>query len=143
MHKIFRKTNISNPLIHNCTCAYQGVRNVSFSENFASVIHGWPHIRFKHKCLFKPLVVSTKRSQKPVFERWKFQYAWLGNGHQALKGEAISISQFHIYLLSISSSLSSAVLIYLCGPKNINENRKIEKFFLKSSDILSCRQKNV
>ena len=25
-------------------CAYQGVRNVSFSENFAYVLNGWPLI---------------------------------------------------------------------------------------------------
>ena len=37
--KIFRKTNISNPLIHTRTCAYQGVRNVSFSENVAIVLN--------------------------------------------------------------------------------------------------------
>ena len=34
VHKIFRKTNISNPLIRRLKCAYQGVRNISFSENF-------------------------------------------------------------------------------------------------------------
>ena len=42
---IFRKTNISNPLIRTHTCAYQGIRNVSFSENFAYILnpedHGW------------------------------------------------------------------------------------------------------
>ena len=27
---------------HKGTCAYQGVRNVSFSENFAYVLNGWP-----------------------------------------------------------------------------------------------------
>ena len=37
VRKIFRKTNISYPLIRTCMCAYQGVRNVSFSENFADV----------------------------------------------------------------------------------------------------------
>ena len=41
-HEIFRKTNISNPLIHTRTCTYQGVENVSFSENFACVLNGWP-----------------------------------------------------------------------------------------------------
>ena len=35
--KIFRKTNISYPLIRTRTCVYQGVRNVSFSENSAYV----------------------------------------------------------------------------------------------------------
>ena len=38
--KIFRKTNISNPLIRTRTRTYQGVRNVSFSENFASILNG-------------------------------------------------------------------------------------------------------
>ena len=34
IHKIFRKTKFVNPLICTRTCAYHGVRNVSFSENF-------------------------------------------------------------------------------------------------------------
>ena len=42
IRKIFRKANISNPLIRTRTCAYQGVRNVSFSENFAYVLYGCP-----------------------------------------------------------------------------------------------------
>ena len=33
--QIFRKTNISYPLIRSRRCAYQGVRNVCFSENLA------------------------------------------------------------------------------------------------------------
>ena len=37
LRRIFRKTNISNPLIRTRTCVYQGVKNVSFSENFAYV----------------------------------------------------------------------------------------------------------
>ena len=40
VRKIFRKANISNPLIRTRTRAYQGVRNVSFSENFAYVLNG-------------------------------------------------------------------------------------------------------
>ena len=42
VRKIFRKNNISNPLIRTRTCAYQWVRNVIFSENFAHVLNGWP-----------------------------------------------------------------------------------------------------
>ena len=37
--RIFRKTDISYPLIHTRTCAYQWVRNVSFSENFAYLLN--------------------------------------------------------------------------------------------------------
>ena len=33
--------------IHQCTCAYQGVTNVSFSENFVYVLNGWPHTNFR------------------------------------------------------------------------------------------------
>ena len=36
--QIFRKTNISYPLIRTRTCAYQGVRNIRFSENLACLI---------------------------------------------------------------------------------------------------------
>ena len=35
---IFRRTNISYPLIHTHTCAYQGVRNVCFSENLSCFV---------------------------------------------------------------------------------------------------------
>ena len=41
IHKIFRNTNISHTLIHTRTCAYQGARKASFSENFAYVLTGW------------------------------------------------------------------------------------------------------
>ena len=39
--KFSEKTNVSYPLIRTRTCAYQGVRNVSFSENFAYVLNEW------------------------------------------------------------------------------------------------------
>ena len=36
--QIFRKTNISFPLIRTRMCVYQGVRNVCFSENLARFV---------------------------------------------------------------------------------------------------------
>ena len=33
----FQKTNVSYPVKSTPTCAYQGVRNVSFLENFVDV----------------------------------------------------------------------------------------------------------
>ena len=39
--QILWKTNISDLLIRTSAGAYQGVRNVSFSENFAYVLNGW------------------------------------------------------------------------------------------------------
>ena len=36
--QIFWKMNISYPLIHKRICAYEGVRNVSFSENLACFV---------------------------------------------------------------------------------------------------------
>ena len=35
----FEKTNIFYPLISTRTCAYQEVRNISFSENFAYILN--------------------------------------------------------------------------------------------------------
>ena len=42
--KIFRKTIISNHLIRISTCAFQGVRKVSFSKNFAYILNGLPPV---------------------------------------------------------------------------------------------------
>ena len=39
--KFFWKANISYPLIRTRTCTYQGVRNVSFSQNFAYLLSIW------------------------------------------------------------------------------------------------------
>ena len=39
VRKIFRKTSISYPLIRTYTCVYQGVRNVSFSEDFVNILN--------------------------------------------------------------------------------------------------------
>ena len=39
--EIFRKTNILCPLIPARTCAYQGLRDVSFSENVSNVLNEW------------------------------------------------------------------------------------------------------
>ena len=36
-----QKTSISDPSIRTRTCAYQRVKNISFSENFAYVLNGW------------------------------------------------------------------------------------------------------
>ena len=41
VRKIFRKTNIFYPLIPTRACAYQWVKNISFSDNFANVINEW------------------------------------------------------------------------------------------------------
>ena len=40
--KFSEKLTFLTPLISTHTCAYRGVRNVSFSENFAYVLNGWP-----------------------------------------------------------------------------------------------------
>ena len=39
------KLTFLTPRIRTYTCAYQGVRNVSFSENFEKVLKEWSHIR--------------------------------------------------------------------------------------------------
>ena len=39
--QMFRKTNISYPLVRTRTCAYQGVRNISFSGYFPYPLNEW------------------------------------------------------------------------------------------------------
>ena len=69
--QISRKTNISYPLIHNHTCAYQGVRNVCFLEN----------TRFEI-CLFALLptnwcVGDTLNSKNVTYMESTFSSLWL------------------------------------------------------------------
>ena len=39
------RNNILYPLIHKCTCAYQGVRNVNLEDKFAYVINHFYHLK--------------------------------------------------------------------------------------------------
>ena len=49
VHKIFgKKLTFLTPLIRTHTCAYQGVRHVSFSENVAYILNGWLHMVLNH-----------------------------------------------------------------------------------------------
>ena len=53
VRQIFRKTDISYPLIRTRTCGYQGVRNVRFSENLACFVF------FKHPFWDSPFCLIT------------------------------------------------------------------------------------
>ena len=80
MRKTFRKTNVSDPLIRTRACAYQGVTNVSFSENFAYVLNGW--------FLMPKVVTKVIRSDFCLSFSVITQYlAWAG--HILIKGDWI------------------------------------------------------
>ena len=85
---MFRKTSISYPLIRTCTCAYQGVKNVSFSESFAYVLNGFPLNRyfwrnsfFKKVLDFKTLKVRRYRETitKNKGNNFRIVWYWLKN----------------------------------------------------------------
>ena len=56
--KIFRKIKISNPMIYTLKSAYQGVRNVSFPENFAYVLTEWSVMKHVKSILNKSWIKS-------------------------------------------------------------------------------------
>ena len=65
--QIFRKTNISYPLIRTRTCAYQGVRNVRFSKNLACFVF------LKHPSRDSPFCLITdeiKLLEHLSFNNW-------------------------------------------------------------------------
>ena len=93
--QIFRKTNISYPLIRTRTCAYQGVRNVCFLENLACFVF------LKHPfwdppfCLIYVCVSGGKKCSFPenlacfVFLKHPFwdsifclTYVWVSGGNK-------------------------------------------------------------
>ena len=64
---ISRKTAISYPLIRTRTCAYQEVRNVSFSKYFAFMLNGWSlkdHTYHEQKEMLRVFLLRWKYWQK-------------------------------------------------------------------------------
>ena len=76
--QIFRKTNISYPLIRTRTCAYEGERNVRFSENLACFVFLNTHFEIHPFALLstKYLKVSSTSSQMnevcSLLLNWRF-----------------------------------------------------------------------
>ena len=62
VRKIFRKINNSYLLICTRTCAYEGVRNVSFSENFVKVLSKWSHVRKNLHFFSETVITKVMRS---------------------------------------------------------------------------------
>ena len=69
---------------HTHTCAYQGVRNVSFSKNFANVLNEWPKLleaivkKMGERCIRNELVwkLFYIRSQLVSIVVFFFRLAW-------------------------------------------------------------------
>ena len=92
VRKIFQETNISYPLIYPSTCAYQDVRNVSFSETFAYVLNGWPP---------KWLLISI----------WSRSIQKLRNVSQILYQKWIYLSIYQSIYLSIYQSIYLSIYL--------------------------------
>ena len=79
VRKFLRNTNISYPLICIRTCAYQGVRNISFLENFAYVRNEWFYESFLLISWNVPFLYPLKTSENFVFRGYKIgKSAWSG-----------------------------------------------------------------
>ena len=66
-HQIFRETNISYPLIRTRTSAYQGVRNVRFSENSACFVYLKTRFEIHPLVLLPTISILDKSWQKYLF----------------------------------------------------------------------------
>ena len=56
-------------------CAYQGVKNVSFSENFAYVLNGWCHFQLNNK---QEAIVYSQNNRKYVADEQNQDYSLEG-----------------------------------------------------------------
>ena len=91
--QIFRKTNISDPLIRTRTCAYQGVINIHFSESLASFVF------LKHPFWDSPICLITVEKYynsletKHVFEeRERVCFEWIRKNTQELSDEKLRVT---------------------------------------------------
>ena len=80
-HQIFRKTNISYPLIRTLTTTYQGVRNVRYSENLASFVFMKHPFWDSPFCLITDVMqCSTRRWFKDLnsLQKWRVNGVIIG-----------------------------------------------------------------
>ena len=57
--------------IRGCACAYQGVRNVSFSEQFVYVLHELRELNFRIPFLSKIFLKSLHQFDSSIGVRWR------------------------------------------------------------------------
>ena len=100
--KTLKKTNISYHLIRKCTCSYQGVRNASFSENFAYVPNKWSLAKFTPQYYMVAHVSShvyLKEISKRVYQN---RYLFVS-----------SIISFRVYRLHFEFSIWNVLIFFI------------------------------
>ena len=114
--QIFRKRNISCPLIRTRRCAYQGVRNVPFLENLACYVFLKPPFWGSSFCLIidniKNVVKKDKvhKPEEATILKCSFKKVYLKNS-EILELSNLILLPNYCYLLSWAS------LVFSCSAK--------------------------
>ena len=131
VRKIFPKTNISNPLIRTRTCAYQKVRNVSFSENFTYVLNGWPQMKSKEINLNIDLNTQIQWLNYSIIQKVTNLFIWLAlqKNHamfihcKSYTSVAFLLKYQHSKMLWCSNSnVSLNLYMYIRSPHKYSKN---------------------
>ena len=127
--KIFRKTIISKPLIRISTCAFQGVRKVSFSKNFAYILNGLPSLH--------PWI-KLEAHDKHFLKKTSWQFIFADKIFKTVCGNLRKIWSRDIELLVILR-FRKIVLFYKIINKTTTANQEnTEPFWWKLSHKASC-----
>ena len=114
-------TDISYPLIRTRTCPYQGVRNVSFSENFAYVLNEWSVNTFIFPDAYLGhcgISFLQKQTQSQMFDKFLKSLSdllcvcvFINNELQETRFRNISFHSIHlIYLQSVWQNIQFGYL---------------------------------
>ena len=89
------------------TCAYQGVRNISFSENFACVRNGWPQMKKIIELYLRPCQWLFLQKQSRLKSFWfsdKVRNTPLGQSWVSRKGKIRRSGKFENFLVEDSQN---------------------------------------
>ena len=125
VRKRFLKTNISYPLIRTRMYPYQGVRNVSFQENFSYVLNerspfsfSFVYLKQPPRCFVKSVLKNSYNSQKSTCVGVSFIIKLQAYVEPSCKCKKIFFFYISTMLLRRSTILKKR-LRHRCFPVNI------------------------
>ena len=138
------KPNVSYPLIHTCTCAYQRIRNVRSPENFANELNEWSLMNFIDEVYTwhvygNTIIISQVSSSKVNYfyiTRWNWNY------HTVNSWWSIAIWQYSLCNITLKIYLKFTGVIQCVFPKIVMSVKSSPNSSSPNLELVFCSYLN-
>ena len=127
--QIFSKTNISYPLMHTRTCAYQGVRNVCFFGKFGVLFF------LKHLFWDLPFCVITDDFCRRSFNDYQLTLSWRRRYHIGTSPLIRSANQWAGFYMITASVMKGLKYIFQMTRRVTTQSGIIREVLIKNLKI--------